>query len=57
MVVRREDDTAKVHLSEILSVVLQTNQVFISAYLLSELAKAKVAFVVSDEKRDPIGQY
>lgn len=30
---------------------------FISAYLLSELAKAKVAFVVSDEKRDPIGQY
>ena len=57
MVVRREDDTAKVHLSEISSVVLQTNQVFISAYLLSELAKAKVAFVVSDEKRDPIGQY
>lgn len=57
MVVRREDDTAKVHLSEISSVVLQTNQVFISAYLLSVLAKAKVAFVVSDEKRDPIGQY
>ena len=57
MVVRREDDTAKVHLSEISSVVLQTNQVFISAYLLSELAKAKVAFVVSDEKRDPFGQY
>lgn len=56
MVVRREDDTAKVHLSEISSVVLQTNQVFVSAYLLSELAKAKVAFVVSDEKRDPIGQ-
>lgn len=57
MVVRREDDTAKVHLSEISSVVLQTNQVFVSAYLLSELAKAKVAFVVSDEKHDPIGQY
>lgn len=57
IVVRREDDTAKVHLSEISSVVLQTNQVFVSAYLLSELAKAKVAFVVSDEKRDPIGQY
>ena len=57
MVVRREEDTAKIHLSEISSVVLQTNQVFVSAYLLSELAKAKVAFVVSDEKRDPIGQY
>ena len=57
MVVRREDDTAKIHLSEISSVVLQTNQAFVSAYLLSELAKAKIAFVVTDEKRDPIGQY
>lgn len=57
MVVRREDDTAKIHLSEVSSVVLQSNQVFVSAYLLSELAKAKVTFVVSDEKRDPIGQY
>lgn len=57
LVVRREDDTTKIHLSEISSVVLQTNQVFVSAYLLSELAKAKVAFVVTDEKRDPIGQY
>lgn len=55
--VRKEDDTAKVHLSEISSVVLQTNQVYISAYLLSELAKAKVSFVVADEKRNPIGQY
>ena len=57
MVVRREDDTTKVHLSEISSVVLQTNQVFVSAYLLSEFAKAKVSFIVSDEKCDPIGQY
>lgn len=57
MVVRREDDTTKVHLSEISSVVLQTNQVFVSAYLLSELAKAKVTFVVSDEKCGPVGQY
>ena len=57
LVVRKEDDTAKVHLSEISSVVLQTNQVYISAYLLSELAKAKVSFVVADEKRNPIGQY
>ena len=57
MVVRREDDTTKVHLSEISSVVLQTNQVFVSTYLLSELAKAKVTFVVSDEKCNPVGQY
>lgn len=57
LVVRKEDDTAKVHLSEISSVVLQTNQVYVSAYLLSELAKAKVSFIVADEKRNPIGQY
>ena len=57
LVVRREEDTAKIHLSEIQSVVLQTNQAFVSAYLLSELAKAKVSFVVSDERHDPIGQF
>lgn len=57
LIVRKEDDTVKIHLSEISSVVLQTNQVYVSAYLLSELAKAKISFVVSDEKRNPIGQY
>ncbi len=57
MVVRKEDDTAKVHLSEFQTLVLHTNQVYISAYLLSELAKAKVSLVVSDERHDPVGQY
>ena len=57
MVVRKEDDTAKIHLSEISSIVLQTMQVNISGYLLSELAKQKVSLVVSDEKCNPIGQY
>lgn len=54
---RKEDDTAKVHLSEVSSVILQTNQVYISAYLLMELAKAKISLVVSDESCNPIGQY
>lgn len=57
MVVRKEDDTVKIHLSEISSIVLQTMQVNISAYLLSELAKQKVSLVTSDEKCNPIGQY
>lgn len=57
MVVRKEDDTVKIHLGEISAIVLQTTQAFISAYLLSELAKAKISFVVSDEKYNPIGQY
>ncbi|AEB07834.1 CRISPR-associated protein Cas1 [Coriobacterium glomerans PW2] len=57
LVVRKEDDAAKIHLSEISSVTLQSTQVFVSAYLLSELAKAKITFVISDEKRNPVGQY
>lgn len=56
LVVRKEDDTVKVHLSEISTVVLQTSQAYVSAYLLSELSKAKIPFVVSDEKCNPIGQ-
>ena len=57
MVVREEDKTAKVHLSEIGSVVLETNQAFMSAYLMAELAKTKISLVISDEKRNPVGQY
>ena len=57
MVVRKEDDTAKVHLSEFQTLVLHTNQVYISAYLMSELAKEKISLVVSDERHDPVGQY
>lgn len=57
MVVRKEDDTSKVHLSEISTVILATEQVYISAYLLAELAKAKISLIVSDEKNNPVGEY
>lgn len=57
MVVRKEDETSKVHLSEVSSVILQTQQVYLSAYLLSEFAKNKISLVVSDEKHNPVGQY
>lgn len=56
MVIRKEDDTTKVHLDDISSVVLETNRAFISAYLLAELAKKKISFVVSDEKHNPVAQ-
>lgn len=55
--VRTTDETKKIHLSEISSIILQDTQVYLSAYLLSELAKSKISLVVSDEKRNPIGQY
>ncbi len=55
--VRKEDDTAKIHLSEVSTIILQTLQVFISAYLMSELAKNKISLVISDDKCNPVGQY
>lgn len=57
MVIRKEDETVKLHLSEVSSVVLQTMQVFVSAYLMAELAKNKISLVISDEKHNPVGQY
>ena len=57
MVVRKEDDTAKIHLSEISTIILQTMQVFISAYLMAELANNKISLVVSDGQHNPVGQY
>lgn len=54
---RKEDSTTKIHLSEISSILLQTRQVYISAYLMSELAKSKISLVISDERKDPVGQY
>lgn len=57
MVVRKEDDTAKVHLSEISTIILETMQVFISAYLMAELAKNKISLVVSDGQCNPVGQF
>lgn len=57
LVVRKTEDTVKIHLSEISSIILQTTQVYLSAHLLSELAKSKISLVVADEKRNPIGQY
>lgn len=57
MVVMSGEKTYRIHLSEIEAVVLKTNEVYISAYLLAELAKAKVALITSDQKHNPVGQY
>ncbi len=54
LVVRREGDTAKVHLSEVSTITLQTMQVYISAYLMAELAKNKISLIVSDAQCNPV---
>lgn len=57
LVVRKEDETKKIHLSEVASIVVESTQVHISTYLLAELAKSKIFLVVSDERHNPVGQY
>lgn len=56
VVTQDESGTNRFHLSEIEPVVLQTRQFYLSAYLLSELAKAKIPLIVSDDKRNPVAE-
>lgn len=52
----RGDDTTKIHLSEISSLTLCTTQVYVSAYLMAELAKCKIPVVFCDEKSFPVAE-
>ncbi len=57
MEVRLEDGVQKYLLSEISSIIVESNQVYFSAYLASELAKSKIMTVFCDERHLPVGQY
>lgn len=57
VVTQDESGTNRFHLSEIESITLQTQQFYLSAYLLSELAKAKIPLLVPDEKRNPVAEF
>ncbi len=46
-----------VHLSEIDAVVVENTASFLSSYLLSELATAKIPVLVCDLQHNPVGQY
>lgn len=48
------DVTTKIHLSEISSITFCTTQVYVSGYLLSELAKSKIPVSFCDEKSFPV---
>lgn len=56
LVVTTNEVTTRIHLSEIASITFCTTQAFVSAYLLSELAKAKIPVVFSDEKYLPVAE-
>lgn len=57
MVVRKEDDTAKLHLSEVSTVILQTMPGVHQRTLMAELAKNKISLLICDDKCNPVGQY
>ena len=52
MIVRQENIT-KIHLSEILLLLIESTAVSLTASLLSELTKKKIKVVFCDEKRNP----
>lgn len=56
LVVRCSDGQTSIHLSEIRAVVVVSQQTYISAYLMAELAERKIALTVSDRKSNPVGQ-
>lgn len=56
LVVTKSEGTTRVQLSEIASVTFCTTQAFVSAYLMSELAKRKIPVVFSDEKYLPVAE-
>ncbi len=56
LVVTGETATTKIHLSEITSLTFCTTKVYVSGYLMSELAKNKIPVVFSDEKCFPVAE-
>ena len=56
LVVTQGEKTTKIHLSEIASLTFCTTQVYVSGYLMSELAKNKIPVVFSDEKCYPVAE-
>lgn len=52
MVVRKEE-TTKIHLSEIGTVLIESTAVSITAALIAELVKRKIKVIFCDEKRNP----
>ena len=56
LVVTGEAVTTKIHLSEIASLTFCTTKVYVSGYLMSELAKNKIPVVFSDEKCFPVAE-
>lgn len=54
LVVRNENTTNRIHISEISVLMLESTAVSITAYLMCELVKRKINIIFCDEKRLPL---
>ena len=50
------EDVKMVHLSEINTIIVESNMVQISAYLLNQIAKNKIKLIVCDERHNPTAE-
>ena len=55
LVVRNQEGIKRVHLSEISVLILESTAISLTAYLLCELNRQKIAIIFCDEKRIPYG--
>ena len=56
LVIRTENKTSRVHLSEIAVLLIESTAVSLTAYLLSELTKQKIKVIFCDEKCNPTAE-
>lgn len=56
LVVKQDNDEKYIHISEIDTIVVDSISVSISAYLLKEIADAKINMIFCDEKHNPFGE-
>lgn len=57
LTIRNSEDTKKIHISEIDTLILESTAVSLTAYLLVELANQKVRVILCDTKKLPNGLY
>ena len=50
------EDVKMVHLSEINTIIVESNMVQISAYLLNQIAKNKIKLIICDERHNPTAE-
>lgn len=55
LLVRNQEETKRIHLSEISVLILESTAISMTAYLLRELSRNKINVIFCDEKRCPYG--